>query len=52
MKFRNGWKKHKPNYKTFMFRLRVSIVDILSIEIDPNRNFYAFTVLNFTLKNR
>jgi hypothetical protein len=52
MKFRNGWKKHKPNYRTITIRLRLSIVDILSIEIDPNRHFYAFTILNFTIKNR
>jgi hypothetical protein len=52
MKFRNGWKKYKPNYKTITIRLRLSIVDILSIEIDPNRHFYAFTILNFTIKNR
>jgi len=52
MKFRNSWKTHKPNWKTVAIRARLSLLDILSIEIDPNRNFYSFTILNFTIKNR
>ena len=52
MKFRNGWKKYKPNYKTFILRIKISLVDILSIEIDHQRDFYALTILNFTIKNR
>ena len=52
MKFRNGWKKYKPHWKTFTLRLRVSLIDILSIEFDPQRNFYGLTILNFTIKNR
>lgn len=52
MKLRNGWKKDKPNYKTFILRLKISLIDILSIEIDNQRNFYELTVLNFTIKNR
>jgi len=52
MKFRNGWNNHKPNWKTITIRGRVSMVDIFSIEIDPARNFYSFTILNFTIKNR
>ena len=52
MKFRNGWKKYKPNYKTFILRIKISLIDILSIEIDHQRDFYALTILNFTIKNR
>ena len=52
MKFRNNWKNYKPNWKTITIRCRVSLVDVLSIEIDPQRNFYSFTILNCTLKNR
>lgn len=52
MKFRNNWKNHKPNYKTVTIRFRVSLLDLFSIELDPSRNFYSFTLLNFTVKNR
>jgi len=52
MKFRNSWKNHKPGWKTLAIRLRISALDILSIELDPNREFYALTILNFTFKNR
>lgn len=52
MKFRNNWKSHKPNWKTITIRSRISLVDLFSIEIDPARNFYSFTILNFTIKNR
>jgi hypothetical protein len=52
MKFRNSWKNRKPNWKTINIRLRISLIDILSIEVDPNREFYALTILNLTIKNR
>ncbi len=52
MKFRHNWKKRKLFWKSFTFKLRISIVDILSIEIDHERNFYGLTILNFTFKNR
>ena len=52
MKFRNNWKSHKPSWKTITIRGRISLIDICSIEIDPARNFYSFTLLNFTIKNR
>lgn len=52
MKFRNSWKTHKPNWKTVTIRCRVSMLDFLSVEVDPLRNFYSFTILNFTIKNR
>ncbi len=52
MKFRNSWKNHKPSWKTIAIRCRLSLIDFLSIEIDPQRNFYSITVLNLTFKNR
>jgi hypothetical protein len=52
MKFRNSWKNHKPGWKTITIRLRISLVDIFSLELDPARNFYSITLLNFTIKNR
>ena len=52
MKFRNSWKHHKPNWKTITIRCRLSMLDVFSIEIDPARNFYALTIVNFTIKNR
>ena len=50
MKFRNGWSN--KHWKTFNFRFKISIVNILSIELDHARNFYGLTILNFTFKNR
>lgn len=52
MKFRNNWVKHKPNYKALTIKIRISIVDLFSLEIDPTRNFYGLTILNFMIKNR
>ena len=52
MKFRNSWKNRKPSWKTITIRCRLSLIDLCSIEIDPARKFYSFTILNFTLKNR
>jgi hypothetical protein len=52
MKFRNNWKSHKPSWKTVTIRCRVSLLDLFSIELDPSRNFYSFTLFNFTVKNR
>ena len=52
MKFRNNWKALSKQKDKFMVRLRVSSIDFISIEIDISRDFYAFTVLNFTIKNR
>jgi hypothetical protein len=52
MKFRNNWKQHKPSWKAVTIRCRLSLLDIFSIELDPARNFYSFTIMNFTIKNR
>ena len=52
MKFRNSWRNHKASWKAITIRCRISLVDIFSLEIDPARNFYALTVLNFLIKNR
>ena len=52
MKLRNNWINHKPHWKTITVRLRLSAVDFFSIEVDVIRNFYALTILNFTIKNR
>jgi hypothetical protein len=35
-----------------MIRLRISSVDLFTLEIDISRDFYLFTLLNFTIKNR
>jgi hypothetical protein len=52
MKFRNNWKASTKQWDKFALRLRVSRLDVLTIEIDISRDFYMITVLNFTLKNR
>lgn len=52
MKFRNNWKSYKPGWKTLAIRLRISALDIFSIEVDVMRDFYSFTILNLTIKNR
>lgn len=52
MKFRNNWKATNKQWDKVMIRLRVSSLDIFSLEIDKSRDFYLVTILNFTLKNR
>jgi hypothetical protein len=52
MKFRNNWNNRRPNWKTINIRLRMSLLDLFSLEIDPKREFYSVTILNLTLKNR
>jgi hypothetical protein len=52
MKFRNNWKGTTRQWDKIMVRVRISSLDILTIEIDHSREFYLFTLLNFTLKNR
>lgn len=52
MKFRNNWKVHNKQWDKFIIKLRLGFLDIIALEIDISRNFYLFTVLNFTLKNR
>ena len=52
MKFRNSWKAKNKQTDKLIIRLRISSLDILGIEIDIYREFYLFTILNFTIKNR
>jgi hypothetical protein len=52
MKFRNNWKGSTRQWDKLMVRLRVSALDIFTLEIDFSRDFYLLTVLNFTIKNR
>ena len=52
MKFRNNWKSPNKQWDKLIIKLRISSIDLLSIEIDKTREFYCLTILNFTLKNR
>jgi hypothetical protein len=52
MKFRNNWGNTNKQWDKLMIRLRISSVDIFTLEIDLSREFYLITILNFTLKNR
>jgi hypothetical protein len=52
MKFRNNWKNSQKQWDKIMIRLRLSSVDIFTLELDLSREFYLITILNFTLKNR
>lgn len=52
MKFRNNWKGSTRQWDKLMIRLRVSALDLFTLEIDFSRDFYLITVLNFTIKNR
>jgi hypothetical protein len=52
MKIRNNWKTSKKQWDKLMIRLRISSVDLFTLEIDISRDFYLFTLLNFTIKNR
>jgi hypothetical protein len=52
MKFRNNWRAKNKQWDKFMIKLRISYIDIFSIEIDISREFYMLTVLNLCIKNR
>jgi hypothetical protein len=52
MKFRNSWISTAKQWDKFAVKVRISFIDILSIEIDISRDFYLFTILNLTIKNR
>jgi hypothetical protein len=52
MKFRNSWKSVTKQWDKLMIRIRVSSLDIFTVEIDVSREFYLITILNLTLKNR
>jgi hypothetical protein len=52
MKFRNNWGNTNKQWDKLMIRLRISSIDIFTLEVDLSREFYLITILNFTLKNR
>jgi len=52
MKLRNNWKAKNKQWDKFIIKLRVSTVDIFSLEIDISREFYMVTFLNLCIKNR
>jgi hypothetical protein len=52
MKVRNNWKVKNKQWDKFMIKLRLGFVDILTIEVDVSREFYMFTFLNLSIKNR
>ena len=52
MKIRNGWNTYAKQWDKLAIKVRLSFIDILSIEIDISRDFYLLTILNFTIKNR
>jgi hypothetical protein len=52
MKFRNNWKSSNRQWDKLMIRLRISTLDVFTLELDLSREFYLLTILNFTIKNR
>jgi hypothetical protein len=52
MIFRNNWRVHNKQWDKFQIRARLGKIDILTLEVDISRQFYLFTLFNFTLKNR
>lgn len=52
MKFRNNWRSKNKQWDKFIIKLRISTVDIFSLEIDISREFYMITLLNLCIKNR
>ena len=52
MKFRNNWNSPAKQWDKVSIRLRISSLDILTVEVDISREFYMFTLFNFTFKNR
>ena len=52
MKFRNIWKSPNKQWDKLILKVRISSVDLFSIEVDMTRDFYCLTLLNFTIKNR
>lgn len=52
MKFRNSWKSINKQWDKLSIRIRISSLDIFTLEIDISREFYMLTILNWTIKNR
>ena len=52
MKFRNSWKSAAKQWDKLSIRIRISSLDVFTLEIDISREFYMLTILNWTIKNR
>lgn len=52
MKFRNSWKSINKQWDKLSIRIRISSLDVFTLEIDVSREFYMLTILNWTIKNR
>jgi hypothetical protein len=52
MKFRNNWRAKNKQWDKFIVKLRVSSLDIFTVEVDISRQFYMITILNLCIKNR
>lgn len=52
MKLRNNWTAKNKQWDKLIIKLRISSLDLFSIEVDVARDFYCLTILNFTIKNR
>jgi len=52
MKLRNNWKAKNKQWDKLMIRVRISSLDIFTVEIDISREFYMITILNLCIKNR
>ncbi len=52
MKFRNSWKSINKQWDKLSIRIRISSLDVFTLEIDISREFYMLTILNLTIKNR
>jgi hypothetical protein len=52
MKTRNSWRSYRRQWDKLSIRLRLGVIDFLTIEVDISREFYMLTILNFTIKNR
>ncbi len=52
MKIRNNWRSSRRQWDKVSIRLRLGVIDFLTIEVDISREFYMLTILNFTIKNR
>lgn len=50
MRFRNHWSM--DIFGSICFRLTIGPIRFISLDIDIYRNFYSFTLINFTIRNR
>ena len=44
MKLRNNWNQVHKQWDKIMIRLRISSIDIFTLEIDKSREFYLITI--------